>query len=85
MKIKPLINRVVIKQDDAESQTSTGLLFPDNGKEKPLSGKVVACGDKCQYVKVGDSVLYKKYVGTEIDLNSVEHVIMTEDDVLAIV
>ena len=84
MKIKPLINRVVIKQDEAETQTSTGLLFPDNSKEKPLSGKVVACGEKCQYVKVGDSVLYNKYRGTEIVLESVEHVIMTEDDILAI-
>jgi chaperonin GroES len=85
MKITPLLNRVVIMQDSAVDQTKSGLLFPDTSKEKPLSGKVVANGEKCLYVKEGDNILYNKYRGTEIVLNGVDHVIMTEDDILAII
>lgn len=84
MKIRPLSNRVVIKQDSAVEQTKSGLLFPDNAKEKPLSGLVVANGEECSYVKQGDNVLYNKYRGTGVVVGGIEHIIVTEDDILAI-
>lgn len=85
MKIRPLLNRVIIKQDEAQTGTKSGLIFPDNGKQKPLSGKIIAHGDKVQFVKIGDDVLYEKFRGTEIVIEGVEHMIMTENDVLGIV
>ncbi|MAZ28187.1 MAG: co-chaperone GroES [Cytophagaceae bacterium] len=87
--IKPLSDRVLVEPMAAETKTASGLYIPDTAKEKPQKGKVVAVGsgnkDHDMTVKVGDSVLYGKYAGTEIKLDGVDYLMMREDDILAIV
>jgi chaperonin GroES len=94
MKIKPLADRVVIKPSEAEERTAGGIILPDTAKEKPQEGTVVAVGPGKisengtkvdMEVKVGNKVLYGKYSGTEIIIDSVEHLIMRESDILAII
>jgi chaperonin GroES len=93
MKIRPLQDRILVKRVDEESKTSGGIIIPDTAKEKPQEGKVVAVGpgktlDSGKVsepaVKRGDRVLFSKYAGTEITVEGVEHIIIREDDVLAI-
>lgn len=87
--IKPLADRVVIEPAAAESTTKSGILIPDTAKEKPQKGTVVAAGpgkkDEPVTVKVGDTVLYGKYAGTEISIEGKEFLIMRESDIFAIV
>lgn len=91
--IKPLGDRVVVKAEEAEEITSSGLYIPDSAKEKPQRGTVISVGPgrvengtKIEMtVKEGDTVLYGKYSGTEITLNSEEYLIMRESDILGIV
>ena len=94
MKIKPLADRVVIKPSEAEERTAGGIILPDTAKEKPQEGSVVAIGPGkisengtkvAMEVKVGNKVLYGKYSGTEIVIDGVEHLIMRESDILAII
>jgi chaperonin GroES len=94
MKIRPLADRVVVKRVDQEEKTKGGIIIPDTAKEKPVEGVVVAAGNgkvlksgkiRPPAVKEGDRILFGKYTGTEVKLDGVEHVILTEDDVLAIV
>jgi len=86
--IKPLADRVVIEQLAAETKTASGIYIPDSAKEKPQQGKVVAVGkgtkDEPTTVKVGDTVLYGKYAGTELKLDGGDYIIMRESDILAI-
>lgn len=86
--IKPLSDRVLILPAAAEEKTAGGLFIPDTAKEKPLSGKVVAVGpgtaDVKMEVKDGDTVLYGKYVGTEIHFDGEDYLIMKQSDILAI-
>jgi len=93
-KIKPLADRILIKPLKAEEKTKGGIILPDTAKEKPQEGKVVAVGKgktlesgKAEplEVKVGDKVLYGKYSGTEIKIDGEEHLIVKEEDILAIV
>jgi chaperonin GroES len=87
--IQPLSDRVVIEPTAAEQKTASGLYIPDTAKEKPQQGKVVAVGkgkkDHEMTVKVGDTVLYGKYSGTELKLDGSDYLIMREEDILAIV
>lgn len=87
--IKPLADRVLILPLEAETKTASGIIIPDTAKEKPQKGSVVAVGpgtnDAPVTVKVGDTVLYGKYAGTELKLESVDYLIMRESDILAIV
>lgn len=87
--IKPLSDRVVIEPLPAETQTASGLYIPDSAQEKQQKGKVAAVGggkkDHTMTVKVGDTVLYGKYSGTELNLDGTDFLIMREDDILAIV
>ena len=87
MNIKPLADRVVIKPTPAEEVTMAGIIIPDSAKEKPLKGKVIAVGtgtkDEEMVLKVGDTVLYGKYAGTEIELEGEKILIMRQSDVLA--
>ncbi|MBT8321318.1 MAG: co-chaperone GroES [Eudoraea sp.] len=87
--IKPLADRVLIEPMAAETQTASGIYIPDTAKEKPQKGKVVAVGpgtkDENMTVKVGDSVLYGKYSGTELKLEGTDYLMMRESDILAIV
>ncbi len=87
--IKPLADRVVVEPLAAETQTASGLFIPDSAKEKPQQGKVVAVGkgtkDEPTTVKVGDTILYGKYAGTELKLNGNDYLIMRESDIFAII
>ncbi|AOR26633.1 co-chaperone GroES [Flavobacteriaceae bacterium] len=89
LKIKPLADRVLIEPMAAETKTASGIIIPDNAKEKPQKGKVVAVGsgtkDEKMTVNVGDTVLYGKYAGTELKLDGQDYLIMRESDILAIV
>ncbi|MDA0326127.1 MAG: co-chaperone GroES [Bacteroidetes bacterium] len=89
LKIKPLADRVLIEPMAAETKTASGIIIPDNAKEKPQKGKVVAVGsgtkDEKMTVTVGDTVLYGKYAGTELKLDGQDYLIMRESDILAIV
>ena len=94
MKVRPLHDRVIVKRIEEEETTKGGIIIPDTAKEKPIEGKVVAVGsgklsDEGKKipleVKVGDKVLFGKYAGTEIKIDGEEHLIMREDDIVAIV
>ncbi len=94
MKIKPLQDRLVVKRIEEEEKTKGGIIIPDSAKEKPQEGRVVAIGDgktlesgqkAPMTVKPGDKILFGKYSGSEIKIDGEEHLIMREDDVLAIV
>lgn len=89
LNIKPLSDRVLVEPEAAETQTASGIYIPETAKEKPQKGKVVAVGggnkDHDMTVKVGDTVLYGKYSGTELKLEGKDYLMMREDDILAIV
>jgi chaperonin GroES len=89
IKIKPLADRVVIEPLAAETKTASGIYIPDSAKEKPQQGKVIAVGkgtkDEPITVKVGDTVLYGKYAGTELKLEGGDYIIMRESDIFAII
>lgn len=88
MNIKPLADRVLIKAAPAEEKTAGGIIIPDTAKEKPLQGKVLAVGngtkDEEMVLKAGDTVLYGKYAGTEVELEGEKYLIMRQSDVLAV-
>ncbi|MCB9185138.1 MAG: co-chaperone GroES [Flavobacteriales bacterium] len=87
--IKPLADRVVVQAAAAEEKTASGIYIPDTAKEKPQKGTVVAVGtgkkDEPMTVKVGDTVLYGKYSGTEVNVDGTDVLIMRESDIFAIV
>ncbi len=94
MKIKPLHDRVIVKRVEEEEKTKGGIIIPDTAKEKPVEGEIMAVGEGkvgddgkkiALEVKAGDKVLFGKYAGTEIMINGEEHLIMREDDIIAIV
>lgn len=88
MTIKPLADRVIVQPAEAETVTKGGIIIPDTAKEKPQKGTIVAAGpgkkDEPVTVKVGDTVLYGKYAGTEISVEGKEYLIMRESDIFAI-
>ncbi len=87
--LKPLADRVLIEPAPAEQKTASGIIIPDTAKEKPLKGKVIAVGngkkDEPMTVKVGDTVIYGQYSGTEIKLDSNNYLLMKESDIYGIV
>ncbi len=87
--LKPLADRVIVEVAAAEEKTASGIIIPDTAKEKPQKGKVVAVGtgkkDEPMTVKVGDSILYGKYAGTEITVEGKEYLIMRESDIFAVI
>lgn len=89
MNILPLADRVLISPAPAEEVTKAGIIIPDSSKEKPLKGTVIAVGngtkDEEMIVKNGDTVLYGKYAGTEVEIDSEKYLIMRQSDVLAII
>ena len=89
MTIKPLSDRVLIQPAEAEVKTAGGIIIPDSAKEKPLKGTVIATGngtkDEEMIVKVGDTVLYGKYSGTEIEVENEKYLMMRQSDILAII
>ncbi len=88
MAIKPLADRVLIEPAAAEEKTIGGIIIPDTAKEKPLQGKVVATGNGTKeeemVVKEGDTVLYGKYAGTELEYDGKKYLVMRQSDILAI-
>ncbi|GAB2988816.1 MULTISPECIES: co-chaperone GroES [Cyclobacterium] len=86
--IQPLADRVLVEPAAAEEKTASGLYIPDTAKEKPQKGTVVAIGngkkDEPLTVKVGDTVLYGKYAGTELSVEGADYLIMREADIFAI-
>ena len=88
MQIKPLADRVLVKPAPAETKTAGGIIIPDTAKEKPLQGEVLAVGngtkDEEMILKPGETVLYGKYAGNEVELDGVKYMIMRQSDVLAI-
>jgi len=88
MKLKPLSDRVIVESLEAEEKTASGIIIPDSAKEKPQAGKVLAVGpgkkDEPMEVKVGDTVLYGKYSGTEVTMDNKKYLIMHQVDILAI-
>jgi len=89
MKLKPLADRVLVKPASAEEKTVSGIIIPDSAKEKPLKGEIIAVGkgtkDEEMVVKAGDTVLYGKYAGTEIELDGDTYLIMRQSDIFAII
>ena len=87
--IKPLADRVLIEPQEAQTKTASGIYIPDTAKEKPQQGKVIAAGpgkkDEPMEVKVGDTVLYGKYAGTEVTLEEKKYLIVKQQDILAII
>ena len=93
MKVRPLHDRILVKRLDQEAKSKGGIIIPDTAKEKPMEGRVIAVGDGKMNeegvvtpldVKKGDRILFSKYSGTEIKLEGDEHLIIREDDVLAV-
>ena len=93
MKLKPLGDRIVIKQLEAEEKTKGGIILTNQSKEKPQEAEVISVGPGAtvdgklvpMQVKVGDKVIYSKYSGTEVKFDGVEYIIIKENDILAIV
>lgn len=89
LNIRPLGDRVVVEPAKAEEKTSSGIIIPDTAKEKPNQGTVVAVseGDKKNQltVKVGDTILYGKFAGTEIEIGENDYLIMSEKDIFAVI
>ena len=94
MRIRPLHDRILIKRLEEEDKSKGGIIIPDTAKEKPIQGKVIAVGKGKILkhgdiippdVKKGDKVLFGKYAGTEVKIDGEEHLLMREDDILAVV
>ncbi|HYX35332.1 MAG TPA: co-chaperone GroES [Oligoflexus sp.] len=93
MKIRPLQDRVLVKRVEAEEKTASGIIIPDNAKEKPLEAEVIAVGNGRRLdngdvvkpdLKVGDRVLISKYSGSEVKVDGIEHLILREDDIMGV-
>jgi chaperonin GroES len=94
MKIRPLYDRILVKRIEEQTKTAGGLFIPDTAKEKPMEAMVVAVGNgKIQdngslrklEVKAGDKILFSKYSGNEIKIDGTDHLILREDDILAVI
>ena len=94
MQVKPLYDRILVKRLEAKEEVRGGIIIPDSAKEKPLEAEVIAVGQGKRTdsgelvpltVNVGDVILLGKYAGSEVKLNDVEHIILREDEVLAVV
>ncbi len=93
MNLKPLGDRVVIKQLEAEEKTKSGIVLPTQAKEKPQEAEVLAVGpggvvdgkEIVMQVKVGDRIIYSKYAGTEIKMDGEDYIIVKQNDILAII
>lgn len=94
MQLRPLHDRVLVRRLEEEQKTKGGIIIPDSAKEKPIRGEIVAAGPGKagndgkvveMTVKTGDKVLFNKYAGTEVKIDDQEHLVMREDDILAVI
>jgi len=92
--IKPLDDRVVVTPTEAEERTASGIYLPESAKEKPMTGSVIAVGPgqlnddgsrAALSIKVGDTVIYGKYAGTDVELNDTEHKVLRESEILGVI
>ena len=86
MNFQPLANRVLVEREEETTTTKSGIIIPDNAKEKPLQGKVLAVGPDAEEegIRVGDTVVFGKFAGTDIVLEDNEYLILNSDDILGI-
>ena len=93
-KIKPIGEKILLKRLEAEAKTAGGIVLPDTAKEKPKEGKIIALGEGKQLetgdradfqVKIGDRVIFSSYAGTEVKVDGEEYMLMSEDDILAVI
>lgn len=93
MQVKPLQDRVLVERLEEETKTAGGIIIPDNNKEKPAQGKIVAVGQgymlengsyRALEVKEGDTVIFGKYAGTEVKVGGTDYLIMKQDDILGV-
>ena len=88
MKLRPLLDKIVLKRTEAEETTKSGIVLPGQNKEKPQQAEVIAVGPGTKEIKmevaVGDQVIYSKYSGTEVKLDNVEYIIVQQSDILAV-
>ncbi len=95
MKFRPLGDKILVKRDEAQSKTDSGIFLPESAKDKPKQGKVIALGDGIRHkdtgkftpfsVKKGDSVIFSSYAGTEVKIDSDSLLIMSEEDILGVI
>ena len=94
MKIRPLLDRVLVKRIEKDNVTKGGIIIPDTAKEKPMEATVIAVGNgriledgttRAVQVTVGDTILFSKYSGTEVKIDGEEHLILREDDIIGVV
>ena len=89
MALKTVLNKIIVEPVEAETKTASGIIIPDSAKEKPQKGIVVATGkgkhDEPMEIKVGDSVLFGKYSGTEVKLDEEEYIIVRQNEILAVI
>lgn len=85
MKLKPLADKLVLEQVEAEEKSAAGIILPSDAQEKPKQAKVLAVGDDVKSIKKGDMVLYKSYGPDEVKVDGAEYLIAKEEDILAIV
>ena len=83
--ITPLADRIVAVREEAKTQTASGIYLPDSSKEKPVMAEIKAVGTDVKHVNVGDKIIYKEYSTTELKIDTVEYLIVKEDDILATV
>jgi chaperonin GroES len=94
MKIRPLHDRVIVKRNEAENKTTSGIIIPDTAKEKPQEGEVIAAGAGIRKedgtlfpldVKTGDKILFGKFAGTEIKIDGTDYLMMKEEEILGVI
>ena len=85
LKIKPLGTRVLVEQIEAETKTASGLIIPDSAKEKPLQAKVLAIGSDVDQIKVGETVIYGKFIGTELNFDGNDYLMLEQSEILAVI
>ena len=88
MALKTVLNKIIVEPVEAETKTASGIIIPDSAKEKPQKGIVVATGkgnhDEPMEIKVGDSVLFGKYSGTEVNIDDKKYLVMNQSDILVV-
>jgi len=85
MNFQPLGNRVLVERVEEQTTTASGIIIPDNAKEKPSQGKIVAVGSDVEHISAGDTVVFGKYSGNDISLDGKEYLILDADDIFGII
>lgn len=85
MNFQPLGERVLVKAVTEEKKTASGIIIPDNAKEKPNKAEVVAVSDEITNIKIGDTVVFGKYAGTELSVDGIGYIVLEKKDILGII